>query len=93
MMRAVRFENGRRIVEAVTVDRVTPAQMRIALHRAGLLDAVNQIVSTDAEAAIVWEYAVEILRQSPLIEALKGNQIRPFADDEIDALFAQAAAV
>lgn len=69
----------------------SPIQMRIALHRADLLNTVNLAVDGDPEAKIVWEYATEIVRVSPLIDALKGNV--GLSDDEIDGLFRAAMAV
>jgi len=68
----------------------SPAQMRLALHRAGLLAQVNAIAAADPEASIVWEYATVILRDSPLIAALGQGH---FTDDEIDALFLSAQAI
>lgn len=67
----------------------SPAQMRLTLYRAGLLDTVNAIAAADPEAAIVWEYATVIQRQSPFIAALKGQS---FTDEAIDALFSIAMA-
>lgn len=69
----------------------SPAQMRIALHRAGMLDTVNDVAASDAEANIVWEYATLILRQSPLIDAMKGQA--GMTDEQIDALFASASQI
>lgn len=68
---------------------VTPAQMRLALYRAGLLDQVQAIADSDPEASIVWEYATTIYRNSPFIDALKGG----FTDEQIDDLFATAAKI
>lgn len=71
--------------------RSSPAQMRLALHRMGLLDQVQAIADADPEASIVWEYAAQIERQSPLIEALGGEN--GFTDDQIDDIFRAAMAV
>ena len=67
----------------------TPAQMRLALHRMGLLTHVQAIAEADPEASIVWEYATQILRTSPLIEALSGD----FTPEQIDDIFRAAMAV
>jgi hypothetical protein len=67
----------------------TPAQMRLALHRAGLLAQVQAIADGDAEASIVWEYATQIVRTSPLIEALGTD----FTPEEIDDIFRAAMVV
>ena len=67
----------------------TPAQMRLALHRMGLLAQVQAIADSDPEASIVWEYATSIVRTSPLIEALGAD----FTPEEIDDIFRAAMAV
>jgi hypothetical protein len=67
----------------------TPAQMRLALHTAGLLAKVQAIADGDAEASIVWEYATQIVRTSPLIEALGTD----FTPEQIDDIFRAAMAV
>tara|TARA_R110000823_G_C15913573_1_gene497990 strand:- start:40 stop:423 length:384 start_codon:yes stop_codon:yes gene_type:complete len=65
----------------------SPAQMRIALHRAGLLAQVQAIADADPEAAIVWEYATTIERNSPFIDALGFGAFTP---EQIDDLFRAA---
>ena len=70
--------------------RSTPAQMRLALLQADLLDTVNTIAASDAAASEVWEYAVEIERLSPFIDALAEGA---FTDAEIDDLFRAAMKV
>ena len=67
----------------------TPAQMRLALHRMDLLTQVQAIADADPEASIVWEYATQIIRTSPLIEALGTD----FTPEEIDDIFRVAMAV
>ena len=69
--------------------KCTPAQMRLALHRMGLLSQVQAIADSDPEASIVWEYATKIVRTSPLIEALGTD----FTAEEIDDIFRTAMAV
>jgi hypothetical protein len=68
----------------------SPAQMRVALLRAGLLETVNTIAASDPEAAIFWEFAGVFERSSPFIAALQDNPFRPFTAAEIDALFIAA---
>lgn len=70
--------------------RCSPAQMRIALHRAGKLAEVQAIADADAEASIVWEYATYLRRTSPFISALNDGD---FTDTEIDDLFRAAMAI
>jgi len=68
----------------------SPSQMRIALHRLGLLTTVQAIADSDPEASIVWEYATQIVRGSPFISAIGSVQ---FTEDEIDDLFRAAMTV
>ena len=81
------------IAKALAAERAsmicTPAQMRLALHRMGLLAQVQAIADSDPEASIVWEYATQIIRTSPLIEALGAD----FTPEEIDGIFRAAMAV
>ena len=65
----------------------TPARMRLALYRMGLLQQVQAIADRDPEASIVWEYATRIKRNDPFIEAL-GTEA--FTAEEIDDLFREA---
>lgn len=86
MIRRVKFERGRKRIEETPM-QCSPAQMRLALHRAGLLSTVQAIADSDPEASIVWEYAVTMERQSPFIDAMKGQA---FTDQQIDDLFLAA---
>lgn len=72
------------------VMQCTPAQMRLTLHRMGLLATVQAIAGSDPEASIVWEYATVILRNSPFIAALQGQS--GLTDAQIDDLFLRAMA-
>jgi hypothetical protein len=85
--RRITFDpNGvKRIIDEDLV--CSPAQIRLALHRAGKLAQVEAIAAADPEANIVWEYATEIHRDSPLIAAMGG---RLFTEAEIDYLFLAA---
>ena len=67
----------------------SPAQIRIALSRAGLLSVVQGIVDADAEASIVFEYALSIYRESPFITALNNH----FTEEEVDAIFISAMGI
>ena len=75
----------------------TPAQMRLALDDMDasddatktMLDVVEGIVAQDRKASIVWEYATQIVRTSPLIEALGTD----FTPEQIDDIFRAAMQV
>lgn len=92
------WSSGKRIVRDMTQDEisaiqgpcVSPAQMRIALHRMGELATVQAIADSDPEASIVWEYATQITRSSPFIAALSDGH---YTKSEVDAMFDAAAQV
>lgn len=76
---------------------VSMAQARKALLGAGLLGAVEAAIGAIADeaerqrAAIDWEYATEVRRDSPLVASLA--PALGLADAQIDALFAGAGAL
>jgi hypothetical protein len=75
---------------------VTMRQARLALLGAGVLATVNAAVSgmpgTQGEAArIEWEYARDVLRDSPLIAGLMPTL--SMTEAQIDQLFIAAAAL
>lgn len=79
------------VIRARQSMQCSPAQMRLALHRAGLLVTVQAIADSDPEASIVWEYATVILRNSPFIAALQDQS--GMTPEEIDNLFIAAMAI
>lgn len=94
------WENGEKVLRPTDIEArraamvCSPAQMRVALHRDGLLTLIETIVQSSMEATIIWEYATRIERNSQLIETMKqGNGLRDFTDEEIDALFETAMQV
>ena len=74
---------------------VTMRQARRALLDAGLLDQVDAAIAAIADAterkqaAIDWEYATQIERLWPWVQTL--GVALGLTDDELDALFVQAA--
>lgn len=66
----------------------SPAQMRLELLAAGLLDQVQSIADSDPAASIVWEYATRIERTSHLVDALGGQN--GFTPEQIDDIFRAA---
>lgn len=67
---------------------VSARQARIALHRAGMLEAINTAVAGNAEWAITWEFATEVQRSNPIIAAV-ADQLGKTPED-IDQLFVEA---
>ena len=76
----------------VVPQSVSRAQAKIALHRAGLLDAVKTVVSLDPEMQIWFDDAVSWERTNPHVTAL-GTGALALSPADIDALFIQAAGI
>ena len=91
MRRDLAYDSDGRSVITETPLQCTPAQMRLTLHRVGLLATVQAIADNDPEASIVWEYATLIVRDSPFIIALEAQS--GLTGAEIDAIFAAAMLV
>ena len=70
---------------------VTPVQARLALIEAGMLDAVEALMADHATSAerMVWEYALDIPRTSPMIS--KWAALLGMSDAQVDELFQRAA--
>lgn len=68
---------------------ITMRQARLQLLEVGLLDDVEALVALDRNSQIEWEYANEVYRQSPLIEAVK--EAMSLTDEQIDNMFLEAS--
>lgn len=72
--------------------RVSPRQIRLTLLAAGITPAMIEANLAGNPAALIeWEYALEIARDNPLIAAM--GAALGFAPEQIDSLFAAAAAI
>ena len=71
---------------------ISPAQARLALLGAGLLDQVEAAVAAGSRATqIAWEMATIIERSSPTVVAL--SAALGLTDAQLDALFTTAAGI
>ena len=70
---------------------ITPVQARLALVEAEMLDAVEALLAVHATSTerMVWEYALEIPRTSPMIAKWAG--LLGLSDEQVDNLFRLAA--
>jgi len=68
---------------------ISPRQARLKLLEAGLLDELEAIITTNRAWQIEWEYATEVKRDSPLIDAVASEA--GLTSDQIDSLFIEAA--
>jgi len=76
--------------------KVSQRKARLALLQAGVLNQVGAVIDSlpepDKTAAMIeWEYAVEIKRTNPLVEAL--GPALGFSGEQLDAIFEQAMAI
>lgn len=78
-------------IRARTVPQtVTMRQARLALLQAGLLDAVTAAVQQAGQAVqIEWEYATDVRRASPLVQAISAGM--GLTEAQVDALFIAGA--
>ncbi len=69
---------------------ITPRQVRLLLLQQNLLDTVETMIqSQPREIQIAWEYALEFLRDDPLLNTLAQNL--NLTEQQIDEFFTQAA--
>ena len=73
---------------------VTPFQAKSALLDAGLLDDIEALIadpSTDRVVVLAWNNAIQFERLSPMVAGIA--TALGWSDEQLDALFAQAAEV
>jgi hypothetical protein len=69
---------------------ITMRQARLALLQAGLLGSVNTAMEqADQAAQIEWEYATQVIRTDPLVQAMQAGL--GMTDADTDALFTLGA--
>jgi hypothetical protein len=73
-------------------ESVTPLQARKALRKAGLLNTVNDFISTQSdEVQEAWEYCISVYRNDPLITSLQVEL--NLTNEQLDDLFRSAAEI
>lgn len=68
---------------------ITPRQARLKLLEADLLDNLEAVITTNRAWQIEWEYATEVKRDSPLIEAVAVQA--GLTSVQIDQMFIEAS--
>ena len=68
---------------------ITPRQARLKLLELGLLDNLEAIITTNRSWQIEWEYATEVERDSPLIDAIASQA--GLTNEQVDQMFAEAS--
>ena len=78
------------VPESVVFPNLSRRQVRLALHNAGKLSAVETAINSAGPVAkITWNEAVEFERNNPLIAAI--SSAIGMSSSEIDALWLEAA--
>lgn len=70
-------------------DSITMKQARLYLLSSGLLSQVDVIVSQNEAWKIEWEYATDVLKNSPLVVALSSQL--GLSSEAIDVMFDEAS--
>jgi hypothetical protein len=68
---------------------ITPRQARLKLLEASLLDNLEAVITTNRAWQIEWEYATEVKRDSPLIDAVASEA--GLTVEQIDQMFIEAS--
>ena len=68
---------------------ITPRQARLKLLEVSLLDELEAVITTNRAWQIEWEYATEVKRDSPLIEAIATQA--GLTSEQIDQMFKDAS--
>lgn len=68
---------------------ITPRQARLKLLEVGLLDELEATITTNRSWQIEWEYATEVRRDSPLIDAVATQA--GLTSEQIDQMFIEAS--
>jgi hypothetical protein len=68
---------------------ISPRQARLKLLEANLLDNLEAVITTNRAWQIEWEYATEVKRDSPLIDAVASEA--GLTSDQIDQMFIEAS--
>lgn len=85
---AIEKEVAKRI-EELKVKSITPRQARLKLLEANLLNNLEAIITTNRAWQIEWEYATEVKRDSPLINAVAVQA--GLTETQIDTMFTEAS--
>lgn len=75
--------------EELKVKSITPRQARLKLLEANLLDDLEAVITTNRAWQVEWEYATEVKRDSPLIEAVAVQA--GLTETQIDQMFTEAS--
>ncbi|QKF72795.1 hypothetical protein AFAEC_0604 [Aliarcobacter faecis] len=72
----------------IVPNSITMRQARLYLLNIDLLDAVEEIIAQNRKWQIEWEYAIEVKRDSFIVEAIQNSF--NLTDEQIDSMFVEA---
>ena len=75
--------------EELKVKVITPLQAKLQLHAMGLFDEVEAMVASDKQTQLYWEYALEIRRDHPTLQAMASAL--GLNDEQLDEMFMEAS--
>lgn len=77
----------------VVPDAVTPRQIRLAMHKLGILSTIESAVrnSPSDEVKIAWDYATFFYRKDPMLAAMA--PALGMTEDQVDDLFILAESI
>lgn len=90
----IEYDNGfvaQEVVNKVKIEvpnSITMRQARLYLLNIDLLDAVEEIITQNRKWQIEWEYAIEVKRDSFIVEAIQNSF--NLTDEQIDSMFVEA---
>ena len=83
------FVEGMLVIPVYKPTSITPRQARLKLLEADLLDNLEAVITTNRAWQIEWEYATEVKRDSPLIDAVASEA--GLTSEQIDQMFLEAS--
>ena len=77
--------------DELKVKVITPLQAKMQLDKIGLLDDVEAMVASNRQTQLYWEYALEIRRDHPTLQAMASAL--GLNDERLDEMFMEASKI
>ena len=77
--------------DELKVKVITPLQAKMQLDKIGLLDDVEAMVASNRQTQLYWEYALEIRRDHPTLQAMASAL--GLSDEQLDEMFMEASKI
>ena len=86
---SVKTLTAEEVLKASVPNSITPRQARLKLLETDLLDNLEVVIATNRAWQIEWEYATEVKRDSPIIDAVAVQA--GLTELQIDTMFIEAS--